>query len=307
MFDLPILNTVFSNMICPECKTQCLCLQEALKQGLAFKYKITCQDVNCRWSYTFFNSPRTKKNTTKFSRLFDVNPRIVYSMRRLGNGYASLKKILYLMNHPPPMSEKSYRGTNLKICDNVQTMPEISLNHAAEEVKLVEGTQDDGYCHISVSVDGTWQRRGFSSMNGAVAAISMVNGKVLDVATLSRYCQGCVNINALENTLSYDEIIKRKVEHNCSLTHIGSAPAMETKGTENIFNRSKEKGLIYTGYYGGGDSKSYEKVKEVYPGVPVIKYECIGHVQKRVGNRLRKLKKTVKGLSGLTDSIIDKL
>ena len=91
-------------------------------------------------------------------------------------------------------------------------------------------------------------------MNGAVAAISMVNGKVLDVAALSRYCQGCVNINALENTLSYDEIIKRKVEHNRSLTHIGSAPAMETKGTEKIFNRSKEKGLIYTGYYGDGDS-----------------------------------------------------
>ena len=159
----------------------------------------------------------------------------------------------------------------------------------------------------SVSVDGTWQRRGFSSMNGAVAAISTVNGKVFDVAALSRYCQGCVNINALENTLSCDEIIKRKVEHNCSLTHIGSAPAMETKGTEKIFNRSKEKGLIYTGYYGDGDSKSYEKVKEVYPGVPVIKYECIGHVQTRVGNRLRKLKKTVKGLSGLTDSIIDKL
>ena len=39
----------------------------------------------------------------------------------------------------------------------------------------------------------------------------------------------------------------------------------------------------------------------------VVKYECIGHVQKRVGNRLRKLKKKVKGLSGLTDSVIDKL
>ena len=115
IFDLSILNTVFSNMICPECKTRCLCLQEALKQGPAFKYKITCQDVNFRWSYTFFNSPRTKKNTTKFSRSFDVNLRIVYSMRRLGNGYASLKNFLYLVNHPPPVSEKSYRDTTITI------------------------------------------------------------------------------------------------------------------------------------------------------------------------------------------------
>ncbi len=70
---------------------------------------------------------------------------------------------------------------------------------------------------------------------------------------------------------------------------------METKGTVEIFNRSKDKGLIYTGYYGDGDSKGYEKVKETYPGVSVVKYECIGHVQKRVGNRLRKLNEKGKG------------
>ena len=308
LFHLSILNTVFGNMIYPECKTPNLCLQETLKQGLAFKYTITCHNVgSCRWSYSFLNSPRTKKNTTKFSRSFDVNPRTVYSMRRLGQGYTSLKNFLYLMNHPPPMSERSYRQINVKICESVQIVADNSLLAAAEEVKVMEGLLDDGYCHTSVSVDGMWQRRGFSSLNGAVAAISMVNGKVLDVAAMTRYCQGCVNINALKSNVSENEFMKYKAEHNCSITHLGSAPAMETKDTVEIFNRSKDKGLIYTGYYGDGDSKGYEKVKETYPGVSVVKYECIGHVQKRVGNRLRKLKKKVKGLSGLTDSVIDKL
>ena len=100
-------------MICPECKTKSLCFQKVLKHGLAFKYTITCQDiVNCRWSYTFFNSPRTKKNHSKFSQSFDIIPRTVYS---LGQGYTSLKKFLDLMNQPPPVSERSYRGTNVKI------------------------------------------------------------------------------------------------------------------------------------------------------------------------------------------------
>ena len=39
-------------------------------------------------------------------------------------------------------------------------------------------------------------------------------------------------------------------------------------------------------------------------------FECVGHIQKRVGNRLRKKKKEVKGLGGkkrLTDEIIDRL
>ena len=41
-----------------------------------------------------------------------------------------------------------------------------------------------------------------------------------------------------------------------------------------------------------------------------MKKECVGHVQKRVGNRVRKLKKRVKSLGGrgkLTDRLIDRL
>ncbi|GFY09497.1 uncharacterized protein TNCV_4321761 [Trichonephila clavipes] len=48
----------------------------------------------------------------------------------------------------------------------------------------------------------------------------------------------------------------------------------------------------------------------MYTPNTVNKLECIGHVQKRVGSHLRKLKKSVKGLGGkgkLTDNFIDKL
>ncbi|GFU83987.1 uncharacterized protein LOC101238613 [Trichonephila clavipes] len=36
-------------------------------------------------------------------------------------------------------------------------------------------------------------------------------------------------------------------------------------------------------YYGDGDSKGYESVKNFYGINTVTKLECIGHVQKRVG------------------------
>ncbi|GFY27553.1 retrovirus-related Pol polyprotein from transposon 412 [Trichonephila clavipes] len=51
-------------------------------------------------------------------------------------------------------------------------------------------------------------------------------------------------------------------------------------------------------------------VKDTYGKDSVTKYECIGHVQKRVGGRLRKLKSKNKNLFGkgkLTDSFIDLL
>ena len=44
--------------------------------------------------------------------------------------------------------------------------------------------------------------------------------------------------------------------------------------------------------------------------IEIIKLECVGHYQERVGTRLRNLKKKEKGLGGrcrLTDTTIDRL
>ncbi|GFW43862.1 uncharacterized protein LOC101238613 [Trichonephila clavipes] len=65
---------------------------------------------------------------------------------------------------------------------------------------------------------------------------------------------------------------------------------MEVVGAYRIFERSNVRNVLYNEYYGDGDSKGYESVKNFYGINTVTKLECIGHVQKRVG-RLRQLKK----------------
>ena len=83
---------------------------------------------------------------------------------------------------------------------------------------------------------------------------------------------------------------------------------MEVEGAKRIFGRSVEKhGVRYSEFYGDGDSKSFHSVKNIYPEMTISKLECIGHVQKRVGTHLRRLKKTTKGLGGkgkLTDHTV---
>ena len=103
-----------------------------------------------------------------------------------------------------------------------------------------------------------------------------------------------------------------KASHKCSLNYTGSSPCMKKVGTQNIFNRSVDKhGQYYIYFYGDGDSKAFPSVENVYgPSKKMKKRECIGHYQKRVGTRLRKLKKNTKGLGGrgrLTDTKIDTL
>ena len=73
-------------------------------------------------------------------------------------------------------------------------------------------------------------------------------------------------------------------------------------------------------FLGDGDSKAHNLLvqENVYDDVEVAKLECVGHVQKRLGSRLRSLKKRLgttrlpdgKGIGGkgrLTDKLIDKL
>ena len=48
-----------------------------------------------------------------------------------------------------------------------------------------------GVADIVVSVDGTWQKRGYTSLNGAVVAISIDIGQIVDLEILIRYCRQC--------------------------------------------------------------------------------------------------------------------
>ena len=144
------------------------------------------------------------------------------------------------------------------------------------------------------SFDGTWQRRGFSSLNGVVSCIS--NGKVIDYEVLTKVCRFCQYWKKFKSSEEFEEW---KIHHNCDINHIGSAGAMESAGVISIFNRSKEsRCLRYMRYLGDGDTKSFKDVvnANAYPEKePPIKEECIGHVQKKVGARLRSLNLKYKG------------
>ena len=70
------------------------------------------------------------------------------------------------------------------------------------------------------------------------------------------------------------------------------APGMEPEGAKRIFQRSiDDKNLRYTKFLGDGDGKGFSSIKDIYDGATVEKLECIGHYQKRVGTRCRKLEK----------------
>lgn len=54
---------------------------------------------------------------------------------------------------------------------------------------------------VGVSIDGTWQRKGFSSTLGVTTAISIDTGKVLDVAIMSKSCKGCTSMKKVARSM----------------------------------------------------------------------------------------------------------
>ena len=300
IIDTTILSHVISMLLCPECESSSLSLGDKVskKQGLASLLHIKC--LNCKYMNEFYTS-------MPCDRGFDINKRTVYTMRVLGHGHSSIEKFTSLMNMPKPMTQNNYDKVVTKIANITKIVAEGTMSDAADDIRgnVMANVVDTG-----VSCDGTWQRRGFSSLNGVFAAISIDSGKVLDVEPMSRSCKACFLKKDLMKTdpTSYAQW---RNSHICKFNYNGSAGGMESEGAKRVFGRSIEKhNLRYVEFLGDGDSKSFLTVKETYPGVRMKKLECVGHYQKRVGTRLRNLKKKEKSLGGrgrLTDAVIDRL
>ncbi|GFW10683.1 uncharacterized protein TNCV_4918021 [Trichonephila clavipes] len=274
------LMRINSILCCPECYATGLKLAEDSKEGLCSNLCVAC---SCGFMTGFTSTPKENKK-------FSLNTLLVFGLRLIGRGFTAGKKLLCTLNLPC-ISKNTFRAHELKLLEGVQLCSEENMKAASKEVQNLKKSTTCG-----VSVDGSCQRRGHMSLNGCVSVISIDTGKILDLEVMTQYCKMC-ELN-----------VKR--EHVCS-NYKGSSGNMEAVGAFRIFERSLiKRDLQYTEYYGDGDSKGFLQVKDIYGENSVTKLECIGHIQKRVGSRLRKLKKNTKGLGGKgksTDKFIDKL
>ena len=164
-----------------------------------------------------------------------------------------------------------------------------------QKVILAENPEvaDDKILDVAISFDGTWTKRGFTSLTGVVFVISIDTGEVLDYYVLSKVCQKCA---LKKSKLSDEQFEEWLLEHECVINCVGSSPAMETEGAVVLWQRSFEtRNLRYKWMVSDGDSKAFSSVENIYGDTKVEKLDCVGHVQKRMGKHLLNLKSTTKG------------
>ena len=133
-----------------------------------------------------------------------------------------------------------------------------------------------------ITVNGTWQRQGHCSNYGVVFVISVTTGEVLDFVMKTLHCQLCSVKKCQLSDVGFSHQYKDH-QSTCPINHQGASGKVEGEGANELFLRSIEKRPLRYKVYA-----CEEKFEMDYF---VVKKECVGHVQKRMGSRLMQLKK----------------
>ena len=293
------LSAVCEHVSCKTCGGD-IKFEESSTRGLGFKLGLMC--ANCDAKY--IDSCPLIRNA------YEINTRFIFAMRLLGVGLQGAEKFCAFMDLPRPVFHSFYDSVVKRIRDAAKTVCDYSLYRSGKEEmeKTAEAENVAEPTGLTVSGDGSWKKRGFSSLFGIASLIGYYTNKVLDVIIKSSYCRACVYWEKKNNSAEYEEWLESH-QAECSANHKGSAGKMEVDGICDMFKRSETLHNKYINYIGDGDSRTYKGIIESYDS-NVKKKECINHVQKRMGARLRVCKKNNKGLGGrgkLTGKLIDEL
>ncbi|GFX82364.1 uncharacterized protein TNCV_2870451 [Trichonephila clavipes] len=149
---------------------------------------------------------------------------------------------------PKNSADEKNCADGAKLCTLSHCQQQENCEHSMIEAVREAVDENDGKRDLAVAVDGSWQKRGFSSKNGLVTVTSVDTGKVIDVEVFSKHCI-CPN--------------KTKHLQNCKRNFEGYSGKMEVAGALSIFQRSQSLyNVRYTKYLGDGDSKAFTSIVE---------------------------------------------
>ena len=206
--------------VCPDCHSDKLILKhdKTKKMGFALNSIIHCN--NCKWEHNFKTSPSLEQCYTPCPKGYSVNSQVVVAFREIGRGYSAIKSFCTCMGMPQPFMPKVFTSIVHKITTAYESIASESMKNAAIETR--GKPIDQGMMACQVTIDGTWQKRGHSSLHGVVVGTSRED-KVIDCEVMSKHCKQCQVWSKKEGTAEY---LEWKAEHICKINHLKSSGAI---------------------------------------------------------------------------------
>ncbi|KYM95878.1 hypothetical protein ALC62_13471 [Cyphomyrmex costatus] len=142
-------------------------------RGLGFKIAIMCNKCE----------QRDIPSCEYIQHSYEINRRFIFTMRMLGLGLASCTKFCGLMDMLAFLAQSTYDIILVK------AVFDIFMKLAVNEEKELSGSENKN--EFTISGDGTWKKRGYTSLFGVASLIGYYSGKIIDVVVKSAYCKMC--------------------------------------------------------------------------------------------------------------------
>ena len=136
-----------------------------MRRGLCESLTIQCK--NCSSMYNFKTSPRSSNKILAY----DINIRSIYASQQIGR--AGLSKFCNILDLAQPVTDTLFTHIQNDILEFVSKNTEKIMKDAAQRLLSITLRDDpqnitlkpngEMICDVTVTVDGTWQRRGHSS------------------------------------------------------------------------------------------------------------------------------------------------
>ena len=178
----------------------------------------------------------------KSSPPFVVNDLIVLLFNQLGLGHTAMKKFSIMFG---------WEGLHLKTFQRKESRVISTIIDNTEEDPTA---YTDPLC-ITVSFDGSWHKRGHTSMYDVAAVIDVLTGLLVNDVVLSKYCHACsMKKTALGAESEAFNTWHQGYAGQCAINYDGSSNAMEVEAARRLWSRSEARHqLRYTGFLSDGD------------------------------------------------------
>ena len=194
LMDTEILKTIIGCIgVCPleNCMGK-ITFKNLIKEkcGLSCKLVFNCEV--CNWTQYFYTSKELPRESQAGRKPFDVNLRTVAAFREIGKGHSAIETVCGFMNLSRPMNINAYKKSETILYDKYKKVAHDDMKNVTQEIRekqLGKKFSEDEVVDIDASFDGTWQKRGHSSLNGIVSAISRDTGKCFDYRVMSKKLQ----------------------------------------------------------------------------------------------------------------------
>ena len=175
------MNILLRDINCPYCNSTSLSFRrEEDRYGFCYTIVLSCSACDTQVS-SMYSSRRTA--VKKSSPPFVVNDLIVLLFNQLGLGHTAIKKFSIMFGweglHLKTFQRKESRVIST-IIDNTEEVLTASVSKVRETYLHLDPTASTDHLCITVSFDGSWHKRGHTSMYGVAAVIDVLTGLVVD-------------------------------------------------------------------------------------------------------------------------------